>query len=173
MNISIPLTGMRGYVANEFSTLRARALRSTFWAKVMGRDTGLARLSEENFQKGLNRKMLGLNDVPVEKIVGTLYRHSDFDYQFRPLKKHLRDRWVNIYLLHVSQGWPPILVHKVGDRYYVEDGHHRVSVARALGIVFIQGMVWEYPDASKPTKKCETVTCKERNAVRKYVTAAD
>ena len=173
MNMSLPLTGLRGYVVNEFSTLHIRALRTTLWAKLMGKSTELAKLPEGTFQSGLNRKMLGLNDIPVEKIIGTLYRHSDFDDQFRPLKKHLRDRWVNIYLLHVSQGWPPILLHKVGDRYYVEDGHHRVSVAHALGIVFIQAMVWEYPDANKLTKKWETVPCKETNAVRKYVTATD
>ena len=173
MNMSIPLTDLRGYLANEFSALRTRALRTKLWNKLMGKNTGLARFPEGTFQTGLNRKMLGLSDIPVEKIGGTLYRHSDFDSEFRPLKKHLRDRWVNIYLLHASQGWPPILVHKVGDLYYVEDGHHRVSVAHALGIVFIQAMIWEYPDPDKPTKKCAIVTCKETSAVRKYVTASD
>jgi hypothetical protein len=109
MNMSIPLTDLRGYLANEFSALRTRALRTKLWNKLMGKNTGLARFPEGTFQTGLNRKMLGLSDIPVEKIGGTLYRHSDFDSEFRPLKKHLRDRWVNIYLLHASQGWPPIL----------------------------------------------------------------
>jgi ParB-like chromosome segregation protein Spo0J len=64
-------------------------------------------------------------------------------------------------------------VHKVGDHYYVEDGHHRVSIAQALGMAYIQAKVWEYPSQVKQTRKCETVECTERNSVKKYVTATD
>ena len=84
-------------------------------------------------------------DIPVEQIKGTVSRQSDFDHKFRPLKSHLRDRWVNSYQALENGGWSPILVHKVGDQYYVEDRHHPVSVARTLGEVFIQAKVWEYP----------------------------
>jgi hypothetical protein len=111
-------------------------------------------------------------DIPVKEIIGTLYRHSDFDRQFRPLKKNLRDRWINIYLLQQNEGWPPILVHKVGSHYYVEDGHHRVSVARSLGILFIQARVWEYPVQAKPATNCENVECPTRKPVKKYVVTA-
>jgi hypothetical protein len=116
---------------------------------------------------------MGVRDIPVPEIIGTLYRHGDFDHQFRPLKKNLRDRWVNIYLLHEKEGWPPILVHKVGENYYIEDGHHRVSVARILGMAFIEAKVWEYPSSNKQIKKCETVECEERISVKKYVTAIE
>ena len=173
MNMSIPLTGIRSYIAAEFSTLRARALRTMFWAKLIGRKTGLARFPEGTFQMGRNRKLLGIQDIPVEQVIGTLYRYGDFDHHFRPLKKNLEDRWVNIYLLHHGEGWPPILVHKVGDHYYVEDGHHRVSVARALGIVFIRATIWEYPDHSQPIKKCVPVACNGRTSARKYAPATD
>ena len=173
MNMSLPVTNIRSYVANEFSALRTRALRDTLWAKLIGNNTKLAKLPEGTFQKGPNRKSLGVLDIPVREIMGTLYRHSDFDHQFRPLKKNLRDRWVSIYLLHENEGWPPILVHKVGEHYYVEDGHHRVSVARALGIMFIQANVWEYPNRIGPKKKCENIGCAERRAVKKYVAATE
>ena len=173
MNMSIPLTNIRSLVADEFSALRTSALRDTLWAKLIGKNTNLVRFPEGVFQTGPNRKSLGLQDILVNEIVGTLYRHSDFDHQFRPLKKNLRERWVNIYLLHEREGWPPILVHKVGDQYYVEDGHHRVSVARALGITFIQAKVWEYPSPVKPTQKCESAGSQERSSVKKYATATD
>ena len=173
MNMSLPLTSLRSHLANEFSVLRTRALRETLWAKFTGRDTKLPKFPEGTFQKGPNRKSIGLQDIPVSEVIGTLYRHSDFDHKFRPLKKNLRDRWINIYLLQQREGWPPILVHKVGDHFYVEDGHHRVSVARALGMVYIQANVWEYPSTAKPATKCERVECAEGNSVKRYATAAD
>jgi hypothetical protein len=173
MNLSLPLTSLRSHLANEFSVLRTRALRDTLWAKLTRRHTELARFPEGTFQKGPNRKSVGLKDIPVSEIIGTLYRHSDFDHRFRPLKKNLLDRWVNIYLLQQREGWPPILVHKVGSHFYVEDGHHRVSVARALGMVFIQANVWEYPSPAKPANKCGRLECAERNPVKQYATAAD
>jgi hypothetical protein len=173
MNMSLPLTNIRSFVANEFTALRTRALRDTLLSKLIGRNTSLARLPEGAFQTGPNRKSLGIQDILVNEIVGTLYRHSDFDCQFRPLKKNLRDRWINIYLLHEKEGWPPVLVHKVGDHYYVEDGHHRVSVARALGITFIQAKVWQYPSPAKQTKICESIECWERTSVKKYATVAE
>ena len=173
MNMSIPLNNIRSYVANEFSAFVRRARRDTLWAKLMGKHTMLAKFPEGIFPKGRNRKLIGEMDIPVKEITGTLYRHSDFDHQFRPLKKNLRDRWINIYLLHQKEGWPPILVHKVGENYYIEDGHHRVSVARALGIVFIQAKVWEYPSSGKQPKKCENVECPEKSYAKEYVIATD
>jgi hypothetical protein len=173
MNMSLPLTNIRSYVANEFSALRSRALREIFWAKLIGRNKRLARFPDGTFQKGPNRKLIGTKEIPVREIMGTLYRHSDFDHQFRPLKKNLRDRWINVYLLHENEGWPPILVHKVGEDYYIEDGHHRVSVARALGIAFIEAKVWEYPSSSKQTKKCESAECAQKSYAKKYVPATD
>jgi hypothetical protein len=93
------------------------------------------------------RRARGLQDIPVTRIVGSLGRSSDFDRDFRPLKKHLRDRWVRSFLHLETDAWEPILVHKVGEDYFVEDGHHRVSVARYAGLAFIQAEVWEYSSA--------------------------
>lgn len=173
MAIYSSFTGIRSHMANEFSALRTRALLDIVWTKLIGKNTKLARFPEAAFQKGPNRKLIGVKDIPVTEIIGTLYRHNDFDHQFRPLKKHLRDRWVNIYLLHEKDGWPPILVHRVGDHYYVEDGHHRVSVARSLGMEFIQAKVWEYPSQVKQTRKCENLECAERSPLKKYLTAIE
>ena len=173
MSISFPFTNIRSYVANEFSTLRSRAVRDTLWARLIGRNKNLARFPEGTFPMGPSRKFIGEKDIPVIEIIGTLYRHSDFDSQFRPLKKNLRERWINIYLLQEKESWPPILVHKVGNYYYVEDGHHRVSVARALGTAFIQARVWEYPVSNNPVNKYESFECTERNPVKAYAVSTE
>jgi hypothetical protein len=101
--------------------------------------------------------------------VGTLNRHRDFDHKFRPLKSYLRDRWVNVYLTLQVEGWSPIILHKVGNDYYVEDGHHRLSVARLLGMTYIQAKVWEYPIVEMPAKKPSPARCPERSSATVYV----
>ena len=168
MNIYPYFTNVRSFMAYRFSTLRMRALRDSLWAKLIGKNAKLKAFPERVQRENPNRKLIGIKDIPVEQIVGALGRRSDFDHRFRPLKNHLRDRWVNTYLTLESDGWSPILVHKVGDDYYVEDGHHRVSVARSLGMAFVQAQVWEYPSAKK-TKSCLPVRCPEKGSAKAYV----
>ncbi|HLO17685.1 MAG TPA: ParB N-terminal domain-containing protein [Anaerolineales bacterium] len=168
MNIYPSFTNVRSFMSYRFSTLRMNALRDSLWAKLTGRNTKLAIFPEKDPQRSPNRRCIGIRDIELEQIIGTLGRQSDFDHKFRPLKSHLRERWVNIHLTQESVGWSPIVVHKVGDRYYVEDGHHRVSVARSLGMAFIQAKVWEYPVSVKQTKKCQLERCAERSSVRAY-----
>jgi hypothetical protein len=173
MNMHPSFVDIRNSLAYEFSILRTRALRNALWTKLIGKNKKLALFPEQAPQKSPNRKWIGVTDIPVEEIIGTLGRHSDFDHEFRPLKKNLRDRWVNVYLIHEGDGWPPILVHKLEEDYYVEDGHHRVSVARALGLAFIQAKVWEYPSSSKRPKRGGNMECTEKSSAKQYITATD
>ena len=39
---------------------------------------------------------------------------------------------------------PPVDLIQVGDRYFVRDGHHRISVARTLGQHFVEAEVTVY-----------------------------
>ena len=168
MNTYSHLTNGRSSLIDQFYTLQTRARRDFLFAKLFGQSTNLAVFPEEAPRKSPNRKLVGVNDIPIEQIVGTLNRQSDFDHKFRPLKKYLRDRWVNVYLSLDRDGWPPIVVHKVGENYYVEDGHHRVSVARLLGMAYIQARVWEYPICAQQTKKSQPVRCTERSSAKVY-----
>jgi hypothetical protein len=168
MNIYPSFTNIRSHLSHKFSTLRSAARRDALWAKVMGKTTKLASFPEEAPEKSPNRRFTGTQDIPVEQIIGTISRQRDFDHKFRPLSKHLRDRWVNAYLTLERDGWSPILVHKVGDHYYVEDGHHRVSIAQALGVTFIPAKVWEYPCPAKRPKKCQPGPCPERNSAKVF-----
>ncbi len=168
MNTYPSLTNVRGSLSDKFFTLRSHAIRDSLLAKLTGRNTRLALFPEEAPRKSPNRRFMGVNDISIEQIVGTMNRQSDFDNQFRPLKRSLRDRWINVYLTLAKEDWPPILVHKVGDCYYVEDGHHRVSVARVLGSKFIQAKVWEYPNLAVEPKSCQSVHCAKRSSAKAY-----
>ncbi|MDQ4084896.1 MAG: hypothetical protein M3165_03685 [Actinomycetota bacterium] len=73
-------------------------------------------------------------DVPLADVVGTLNRVGDFDQDFRLTNPALRSRWKDLALaMEAGLDPPPVELIQVGDLYFVVDGHHRVSVARALG----------------------------------------
>ena len=173
MHIQLSFTEIRTHLSHKFFTLRTEARREALWAKLMGKNTQLTTFPEAAPEKSPNRRFIGTQDVPVEQIVGTISRQSDFDHKFRPLNKHLRERWVDVYLTIERDGWLPILLHKVGENYYVEDGHHRVSVAQALGMVFIPAKVWEYASELKTVKKCQPEPCPELSSANVYATVTD
>ncbi len=81
------------------------------------------------------RRRLGVQAIAVDSIVGTTDPHkaAAFDRDFRP-PQWSRERWKQLYLT-AERGMPlpPVSVYRVDDRHYVRDGHHRVSVARAIG----------------------------------------
>lgn len=89
-------------------------------------------------------RRLGVHEIPLRQIVGSLDKASQFDRSFRPLSDKLRARWLNIKMLHLRAGWEPVVLHKIGNLYFVEDGHHRVSVARDAGLEVIEAEVIEY-----------------------------
>lgn len=168
MNIYPSLTNVRSSIADKFYTLQTPARRDSLWARLTGQNTSLVVFPEQAPRKSPNRRFIGVQDIPIEQIIGTLNRNSDFDHKFRPLKSYLRDRWINVYLALENDGWTPIVVHKVGDGYYVEDGHHRVSVARSLGRTFIQAKVWEYPMQATKKNPCPSEPCAERSSEKAY-----
>ena len=76
----------------------------------------------------------GIRSVPIGPIQGSEGRCQDFDAGFRPLRSHCRERWVRIAAARLMRTpLPPVTLTLVGERYFVQDGHHRISVARALG----------------------------------------
>lgn len=94
-----------------------------------------------------SEQILGLQTVPLGKILGSEGRAHDFDRHFAPLHEHIRERWVSLAALR-SEGHslPPIELVQVGDDYYILDGHHRVSVARAFDDDTIEAYVTRWPE---------------------------
>jgi hypothetical protein len=145
-----------------------RAARDEFWAKLTGKNMSLATLPKAKPQDKPHRNLLGINEIRVDRIVGALRRNNDFDYKFRPLKQHLHDRWVNTFMSLDRDEWSPIVLHKIGEQYYVEDGHDQVSVARATGMVFIDAEIWEYSAVPKQREVLQPVTCTEHVTSKSY-----
>jgi hypothetical protein len=86
----------------------------------------------------------GLKDVPIADIRGSVGRPNDFDASFLPVKPQMRKRWAQLdEAMRRGEPVPPIEVYRLGDIYFVKDGHHRVSVARHLGWKTIQARVIE------------------------------
>lgn len=76
----------------------------------------------------------GLEMVPIHQITGSEGRGDDFDREFNPLQDHTRARWMGIAATQLrGKALPPAELTQVGDAYSIGDGHHRISVARALG----------------------------------------
>jgi hypothetical protein len=87
---------------------------------------------------------LGLRSVPLDAIVGTVDRSREFDRRFRPLSGRVRGRWERIAAAQRrGESMPPISLFKIGELYFVRDGHHRTSVARTMGRDQIEAYVTE------------------------------
>jgi hypothetical protein len=128
-----------------------RARQSAFWQEIWGLLTGksidLLRFEEVKHRLRLrDERYLGLQEIPVEKIIGSVGRYRDFTRSFLPRTNAIRSRWQRLdALARGPEGFPPIEVYKVGDVYFVLDGNHRVSVARQLGAKTIEAYVTELP----------------------------
>ena len=84
----------------------------------------------------------GLQTIPLDRVVGSVDKSRDYDRKFRPRSNILRERWQRIATAQRrGEPVPPIDVYRVGELYFVKDGHHRVSVARALGLRTIDAFV--------------------------------
>jgi hypothetical protein len=93
----------------------------------------------------------GLQPVPLDAIVGSVDRTREFDRSFRPVSPRLRSRWERIAAAQRrGESLPPISVYRIGDLYFVRDGHHRVSVARSLGRPDIDAYVTEVQTRIRP-----------------------
>jgi hypothetical protein len=90
-----------------------------------------------------HRRRAGLQAIPLESVIGTAEpaKARVFDYAFRPPHASRR-RWERLWMAtRRGTPLPPISVYRVGQSHYVDDGHHRVSVARALGMAAIDAEV--------------------------------
>jgi hypothetical protein len=94
--------------------------------------------------RAYNRVRRGIRAVDLEKIVGSVGRSRDFDNSFMPLRAAAGERWKRVDLaFYRDQALGPVSLYKVGDEYFVEDGNHRISVARYHGLPDVEADVTE------------------------------
>lgn len=128
-----------------------RAKRIAFFHEIIGHIRGKPTelLSFEDIRARLRLNVenyRGIQDVPLNQIVGSVGRYHEFTRHFLPKRAAMEDRWSRVYAQALAlEGLPPIELYKVDDVYFVRDGNHRVSVARQLGAATIQAEVIELP----------------------------
>lgn len=132
--------------ATQFENARFRSLLNSLRSFVTSKDNEL--LSFEKISKGFslyNQRYLGVKTVEVDKITGSIDRYKDFDRYFLPKKAHLEHRWSNIYAAYSNDiSLPAVQLYKVSEIYFVLDGNHRVSVAKRMGVKYIDADVTEF-----------------------------
>ena len=129
----------------------SRARRRAFLRKVgayLRRDPGSNQLLAFDEVKDalgtVSQVYLGMREVPVSQIVGSVGRHRDFDRAFLPSKPDLGTRWRRIdEIMDRGEELPPVSLYKIGGAYFVQDGNHRVSVARQRGVEMLDAEVIE------------------------------
>jgi hypothetical protein len=102
-------------------------------------------LSIDQITKGEDvyaRHHVGIKTVPIKMIQGSEGRSVDFDRFFNPIKKHNMHRWIGVATMRLKgRALPAVDLVQVGEVFFVIDGHHRISVAKALGEEFIEANV--------------------------------
>jgi hypothetical protein len=89
-------------------------------------------------------RRLGLQTIDLDSIVGTVDRSREFDRNFRPTSRRVRQRWERIAkAMRRGESMPPIDVYRICGLHFVRDGHHRVSVARQMRLGLIDAYVTE------------------------------
>jgi hypothetical protein len=102
---------------------------------------------------------LGIRSVAVDQIRGSEGRSEDFDRSFNPIEDRTRTRWLNVARARLAgRELPPVELIQIGEVHFVRDGHHRISVARALGEKYMDAEVtkWEV----QPLAPASSISCK-------------
>ncbi|HSM25823.1 MAG TPA: hypothetical protein VK856_13245 [Anaerolineaceae bacterium] len=135
------------FIRNQSFALFNRTLKKGQIRRLLcffsGKSTELIQLSKvtqpEQIESACDH---GIQTVSLSMIIGSENRCRDFDNHFAPLSEHGQQRWIRISSLFLlDETIPPVELIRVGVFYFVRDGHHRISVARALGKKFIDAQV--------------------------------
>ena len=130
----------------DFSQARLQAFWDEIKGLISGKSTRLLPFDEvKNKLEICFAGDSGIQTIPIDNIVGSEGRYRSFTKRFLPLAEDLRDRWKKVNQAHYfRRDLPPVELYKVGDVYFVRDGHHRVSVARTKGLRHIEAIVYKY-----------------------------
>ena len=136
---------LAGRVKSDFSRVRFKAFWNRILSIVGGQPTTLLSYDEIKEKLHIGGPIYrGVQPVEVKKIVGSLNRYHQFDRAFLPLEDQVSNRWQSIdRAFYQDVNLPPIVLYKIGEVYFVVDGHNRVSVAREKGQLDIDAEVRE------------------------------
>lgn len=129
----------------DFQRARFKAFMNRVWSTISGQPTTLLSYDEIKEKLHIGGPIYrGVQTVRVDQIAGSLNRYHEFDRVFMPASDQLADRWQSVNRAFYQEiSLPPVVLYKVGQVYFVVDGHHRVSVAREQGQIYIEAEVRE------------------------------
>ena len=129
----------------DFQRSLFKAFTNRVWATLSGQPTMLLSYDEIKEKLHIGGPIYrGVQTVRVDQIAGSLNRYHEFDRVFLPASEKLADRWQSVNrAFYQDISLPPVVLYKVGQVYFVVDGHHRVSVARRQGQIDIDAEVRE------------------------------
>ena len=149
MGVSITMSKSSNYqiALDDFQSAHLRAKLQGVLARLTGKPNELLSYDEVASKLKLQGRFdRGIQVIPVNAIIGSVGRYSDFTRTFLPRRREDEKRWARVKaasLDPLGEGWPPIEVYKVSEVYFVVDGNHRVSIARQEGWKTIQAHVIE------------------------------
>jgi hypothetical protein len=129
----------------EFHRARRQAAVESLLARFSGQPVDLLSYGEVISKLRVDgQSSLGVRQIPITAIVGSVGRYEDFSRSFLPRLEADEGRWASVAsAAPVVSDLPPIEVYKISESYFVQDGNHRVSVARRQGVDYIDAYVTE------------------------------
>jgi len=155
----IPYMDLNAQVDADFTRASRRARLRALVARIRREQASNRLLSFDEVRRehaANNRLHRGTRVVEVDQIIGSVGRYDEFDRSFLPARASIGERWKRIdRVFHRAEDFPPVELYKLGDAYFVMDGHHRVSVARYHDVPTVEAAVVEFhpklPAAPVPT----------------------
>ncbi len=137
----VDLMNLEDQVDVDFTVARRRARLGRLKALLLRRGTRSTLLSSDEVRRTVpasGATYRGRRTLEVSAIVGSVGKHEQFDQNFMPLSKASPEKWKRIdRAFRLGQELPPVSLWQLGGDYFVNDGHHRVSVARFHGVEWI------------------------------------
>ena len=144
----IPYMDLNEQADTDFIRARRRVLLRAVVARFRREHASNRLLSFDDVRRELvadNRLYRGVRVVEVDEIVGSVGRWRDFDRSFLPARASMGQRWKRIdRAFQRGEDLPAVELYKIGEAYFVLDGHHRVSVARYHEVPTVEASVVEF-----------------------------
>jgi len=142
---------------DDFRRARRQAATSAILRRFKGQPVSLLPFDEViQHIKSEESHDLGLQYIPLESIIGSVGRYTEFTRDFLPLSGSLQKRWARVKSTFSNLGdMPPIQVYQIGEVYFVLDGNHRVSIARQRGATEIRANVTEISSSIEITPETD------------------
>jgi hypothetical protein len=143
----VDLMNLEDQVDLDFTVARRRARLSRLKELLLRRGTRSTLLSPEELRRSVpasGAMYRGRRTLEVSRIVGSVGKHEHFDPNFMPLSNASLEKWKRIdRAFRLGVELPPVSLLELDGDYFVNDGNHRVSVARFHGVEWIDAEVTE------------------------------